>query len=45
MTNDVCSHKEKNKWATFMYVGKEVFHIKTKSRHGAKNQEHHKSPE
>jgi len=27
MTNDIYSHKEKKKWATFTYVGKEVYHI------------------
>ena len=27
MTNDVYSHKEKKKWATFTYAGKEVHHI------------------
>jgi hypothetical protein len=27
MTNDISSHKEKKKWATVTYVGKEVYHI------------------
>jgi hypothetical protein len=27
MNYDVHSHKEKKKWATFTYVGKEVYHI------------------
>lgn len=31
MTNDACSHKEKKKWATFMYIGKEVYHIINKN--------------